>query len=348
MSEQIVFRDCPEEDKQDIRDYWDSEVRRFHRIMRRVPFDQQHLRLNVRCRPGAWEVRAVMLLPNGTLVAEDTAKSSHAALDRVSDRLASEIRKHKDLMRKDDLRRRRRRREREFVDADVFLAEQVRLEDRASFFDYVRPLLRRLRGQAHRELTLAQLEGNVHPGQLTVSDVLDETIVRAWDQFGVRPTDEPLDQWLIGLLHRVIDEYMRKAAAETPVEAVLETNAHYEVTNGWVAENEPYWGELDTVTLDEVLPDYETSEPWQDVAADEQRRWILKRLKGMPRRQRRAFLLHVLEGWSLEDIAELYGCGPGDIRDDIEKTTTRLRQQLETDPRERQAAITLRERCDRA
>jgi RNA polymerase sigma factor (sigma-70 family) len=289
-----------------------------------------------------------MLLPNGTLVAEDTAKSSHAALDRVSDRLASEIRKHKDLMRKDDLRRRRRRREREFVDADVFLTEQARLEDRVSFFAYVRPLLRRLRSQAHRELTLAQLEGNVSPGELTVSDVLDETIVRAWDQFGVRPTDEPLDQWLIGLLHRVIDEYKGEVAVETPVEAVVETDAHYEVTDGWVAENEPYWGELDTVTVDEVLPDYETSEPWQDLAADEQQRWILKRLKGMPRRQRRAFLLHALEGWSLEDIANLYGCGPSDIRNDIERTKTHLREQLETDPRERQAAIALQERRNRA
>jgi RNA polymerase sigma factor (sigma-70 family) len=152
---------------------------------------------------------------------------------------------------------------------------------------------------------------------------------------------------LIGLLHRVIDEYKRKAAAETPVEAVLETDAHYQVPDGWVAENEPYWGELDTVTFDEVLPDYETSEPWQDVAADEQRRWILNRLRDMPRRQRRAFLLHALEGWSLEDIGNLYGCGPGDIREDIERATTHLRQQLKEDPWERDAATALQERRSR-
>jgi len=333
MSKQIIFRDCPEDDKQDIRDYWDAELPRFERILRRIPSDQQHLRLNVRCRPGAWEVRAVMLLPHDTLVAEEVADNSHAALDRVSDRLVSEIRKHKNQMRKDDLRRHRRRREREFAGANDFLSEQVRLDDRPAFFDYVRPLLRRLRSQAHHEITLAQLEGNLHPGELTVSDLLDEAIVRAWDEFAVRPAGEPMDQWLIGLLHGVIDEYKQRADMEMTVEAAFEDSAPYEVVDGWVAEDEAYWGELDTVTLDEILPDHEMSEPWHHAADDEQRKWIMRHLQGMPRRQRRAFLLHVLEGWNEMDIANLFDCQADDIRDDIQKTRAHLREQLEKDPR---------------
>jgi DNA-directed RNA polymerase specialized sigma24 family protein len=140
------------------------------------------------------------------------------------------------------------------------------------------------------------------------------------------------------LLHRVIDEYKGKEAVEQSVEAALEDGTQYEVADGWVAENEPYWGELDTVTLEEVLPDCETSEPWQKIADDDQQRWILRQLRGMPRRQRRAFLLHVLEGWNEKDIADLYGCRTDDIRTDIETTRSYLREQLQKDPRYHGAA----------
>ena len=327
MSRQIVFRDCPEEDKQDIRDYWSAEGRRFDRILRRIPEEQRHLRLNVRCRPGAWETRAVLLLPNGTLVANETAGSVCAALDGVSERLTQEIRKHKDLMRRDDLRRRRERRRREFAAADAFLVDQFQLNDRTAFFDYLRPLLRRLRTQAHHELVLAQLEDSIRPGELSVSDVIDEAILRAWDEFGLRPADEPLDQWLTNLLHRIIDENKGKTTAEL---AVGPGEAD-DVADGWIADNEPYWGELEPVTLEDVLPDYETSEPWQHVADNEQRRWLLRHLRRVPRRQRRAFLLSVLEGWSEMDIADLYNCRPDDIHGDIERTKAQLRETLEAE-----------------
>jgi len=46
----------------------------------------------------------------------------------------------------------------------------------------------------------------VAPGALTVTDAFDEVLARAWARFDERPLDRPLDQWLRGLLHEVLDE----------------------------------------------------------------------------------------------------------------------------------------------
>ena len=120
------------------------------------------------------------------------------------DKLRAEIRQHKERLRHEEVHHRRCRRERDFATAEPHLTALHHERDRDVFFDLLRPLLRNLRDHARRELIIAQLEGDILPGELTVSDLLDEVLLRAWDEWNDRPRTQRLDRWLVRLLHEIL------------------------------------------------------------------------------------------------------------------------------------------------
>jgi DNA-directed RNA polymerase specialized sigma24 family protein len=218
--------------------------------------------------------------------------------------------------------------------------------------------MRQLKDHARRELIIAQLEGNIHPGELTVHDLLDEVILRAWDDWHNRPPDLPLDRWLVGLLHDVLDEKGFKPpdekggkpapkAAPEPVsiyERVREDDPRYEAEDGdimeanpewpyagqdeWAEENNPYWPFMDPLRRDETIPDEQSVEPWQELANDEMRRLVLNELRKFPHKQRRAFTLNVLDGWTIEEIAASQHRSADEVRADIQAVQAALRKRL--------------------
>jgi len=111
MAEQLLLHDCPSSLKEAVREYWQRKARRIERLLHPVPPDQQHLRLAVRWQNDRWDVRLVLILPTGTLVA-DVAAGAHewrAAIDRAAHKLAGEIRRHKQRLRHEDVYRRKAR-----------------------------------------------------------------------------------------------------------------------------------------------------------------------------------------------------------------------------------------------
>jgi DNA-directed RNA polymerase specialized sigma24 family protein/ribosome-associated translation inhibitor RaiA len=364
MAENLLIEECPAEVSEDVKAYWQKKLPRIERLLQPIPEDLRQLRFHFECDKSRYEAWAILSLPSGTLVAhsDPAYHDVHEAVDQVADRLAMEIRREKEYVRRDYVYRRRIRRRRDFMALLPRLALLRRKEDQKGFVELLRPHLRQMKDHARRELIIAQLEGNVHPGEMTVQDLLDETVIRAWDEWHQRPRDEPLDRWLVGLLHDVLDEKGlktpgggadRKSKAST--EATNEPVSIYErvraddprfdaedgdlieanpawpfaAENEWAAENNPYWPFLNPLTRDETLPDEQSAEPWQELANDEIRRVILDELKRFPRKQRRAFTLHVLDGWTIDEIASSQGRSTDEVNADIEAMRSALRQRLE-------------------
>ena len=330
MAEHVIFQDCPSGIKRAIQDYWDQKRDRLARLLERFPGDQRHLRLAVErhLQPERFEARAVLMLSTGALVAEQTSPTYQEALDLVADRLAEVIRRHKGVLQRGAKGRRHRR--------QAALAETApRLEpgapslDKESFFELLRPLLATLHDHAQHELVMAQLEGRLNLGELSVDDVFDDLITRAWDHRHRRPAHQPLDQWLVAMLHEIVDQQSAEAASVASLEEPLASDdRRYEASSGWVAENDPFWDEDEELpTLEEVVP-VNVSEPWQRMARREQHRWLLNQLRRLPRQQRRAFTLHVLEGWDESDVALLQHRPANEVRDDIETARNLLRIRL--------------------
>lgn len=338
MIEHIAFHDCPKSVKDDIHAYWEQKRPRVERLLKRTPPDQCHLRLNIWRKPPRYEVRAVLLLPTGTLVAEDMHGSPRAALDKVADQLVLELRRHRDALRKDEVQRRKRVRTQEFMDAAEILGRRVEESARPDFVEFLRPLLRRIRGHAYHELILAQLEGHVRPGELTLSDLLDEVALRAWERYAERDTAEPLDQWVVRALHEVLDERQQREAYTLASDPEIAVNdVRLEAEDGWITENEPYWGEHESLTIDELLPDHDAPEPWTKLLVKEQRQQLFTYLRRLVPTQRRAFMLHVLDGWDAEEVGMLQNRSAEEVRNDIKLARDALRTWIARDMDEESA-----------
>jgi ribosome-associated translation inhibitor RaiA len=204
MSSHLVFNGCSDTVKAGLETYWAKKLPRLQKLL--VPYrtDLQEIRLTVYCHQQnpqrSWyEARAAIHLPTGTLAAEADDEDPQVVLDRVTDTLATEIKRHKERVRKDYIFKRKSRQRADLNAAGPLFQGSAEAGRREDFFR----LLRFLRNHARHELKILELEGTLHRGEVTVDDLLDEVLVRAWERFKDRPRHLTLDVWLTGVLHEI-------------------------------------------------------------------------------------------------------------------------------------------------
>lgn len=290
------------------------------------------LRLTLDCRAPRCEAHAVLLLPTGTLAAKglSSCDAPQRAVDEAADRLVTEIHAHKAMLRREFLHRRRRRRRADLSAIVPALESRHALGDRETFVELLRPALRELSDHARRELVVAQLEGVVAPGGLSVRGLLSELVTRAWDSFEDRPRQLRLELWMTGLLHEILDqrEKVGMRAEATPHVA----DPRLSEAGGGKDELEPGWPPLEALTLASIAAVPSRGSAWERASDEEQRAWILFQLSGFPRVQRRAFALYVLEGWSDDEIAAVQRRSPEDVLLDVERVRDALEARLRDAP----------------
>ena len=139
MSEHMVFQNCSPWQKGTIRSYWSQKLTRIERLLQHFPEDQRELRLTIKHNHDRFHVRAVLLLPTGTLVAESSSQMDNDAIDAVVDKLTMELRRHRKYIRHDDSYRRKHHRRETFRHAAVLLESNLGKPDRETFFEMLRP-----------------------------------------------------------------------------------------------------------------------------------------------------------------------------------------------------------------
>jgi ribosome-associated translation inhibitor RaiA len=113
MQVRWVFNRCDGQ-KERAKSYWEEKQTRLERLLTRYQRDQQTLRLTLYRRGDrdTWELRAVLHLPTGTLVATSANDTLSEVIDTVLDELVGEIKRHNERLQKHcHYRRRRKRRE---------------------------------------------------------------------------------------------------------------------------------------------------------------------------------------------------------------------------------------------
>ncbi len=108
MISHLAFNDCDDTVKATLETYWAKKLPHLQTLL--VPYrpDLQDIHLTVYCHQQnpqrSWyEIRGAIHLPTGTLAAKAEDKNPHAALDSVTDKLVTEIKRHKEHVRQDYL-----------------------------------------------------------------------------------------------------------------------------------------------------------------------------------------------------------------------------------------------------
>lgn len=329
MSEHMVFQNCSSWQKDTIRSYWSQKLTRLDRLLQHFPEDQREFRLNVHRRPDRFDVRAVLRLPTGTLVAAGSGRMDHDAIDAVADKLAMELRKHRHVIRHDDSWRRKQHRHDTIRHPSVLPESDIREPDRQAFFEMLRPLMDRLGGHIHHELIMAQMQGRLRRRQITVEDIRDDVILRAWAGFQEKDPTEPMEIWLMRLVHDVLDEQIPETPPISLDVEPDETNSDRVAEAEEMTDSELILEEPQAMTMERTLPDQHGGEPWLELDLKDQLQWVLAELSTLSHVQRRAFTLHLLDGWDPDEIAMVQGRSSDEVRKDIRAVQDLLRSRLD-------------------
>ena len=256
-----VFNHCDDEVKETMRAYWTKKWPRLEKLLKTFPLDVQDVRLTVTChqppshRPW-YELHTVLRLPVGTVAADASDKEPPALIDQVVDTLVEEVKRRKERGSKRFLYKRKNR-------PHASPRTEPGLEHRQDFFAMFRPLLPRLAEHARHELRSLEAKGLLHRGELTVADLLDEMLTRAWRTYGDRPRGVLMETWLATLMHDAIEEWIKQEphpyrSVDQPVREELPTDEQPQV------DDQEWWawllGYRDRSTIADLLPDRESSE----------------------------------------------------------------------------------------
>ena len=173
-------------------------------------------------------------------------------------------------------------------------------------------------------------EKTLHRGEVTVDDLMDAVLVKAWEEFDNRPKRLSLDQWLTNLMLDILEQWIK----EMPRPHVsLEANAkkflpeqppHYDEEEWW----KELIGDEERLTLGDLIPDPDATDAWEQMEEEQRQNQLLSLFGELPPTQRQTFMLHVLEGYATDEIAMMQDRPESQVKADIEAARKKLRERL--------------------
>jgi DNA-directed RNA polymerase specialized sigma24 family protein/ribosome-associated translation inhibitor RaiA len=251
-------------------------------------------------------------LPSGQMAVQTKAPTAQAAVKTAFEDLLQQVRKHMDLLRASHKWQRGRRgdsarpgalvREVPFEEtlAAVF-PPTISAEDIRS---YVNANLARLDRFVEREIYFREAQETIVPESVSKEEVIDEAIASALGDGQEKPEKLALEPWLYRQALRALDRLSH--IEESNGNAVhLEDSARRPNVK---ASDEPelqFHQPDESITGETVIADARVATPEQIVVSDELLRLIASALRDLGAGPREAFILHAIEGFSVEEIAAI-------------------------------------------
>jgi DNA-directed RNA polymerase specialized sigma24 family protein len=212
---------------------------------------------------------------------------------------------------------------------DLRLLDHVVFEqDRAAFFALIDPYLGFLRRQALHELAIAEQDGELHRGEVSAADLVDEVVAAAYDRFDKR--ERPLERWLVSLLHETVDRRESETREATSIEdASPARDSSTEPDDEWAFDEIAFQDEVESAPFDETFADPDAVKPDAAAESNDERHWLVDQLRSFPLQMRRAFVLQALEGFRIAEISQVQHRSERSVAADIEAVRRAMRARLE-------------------
>jgi DNA-directed RNA polymerase specialized sigma24 family protein len=251
-------------------------------------------------------------LPSGQMAVQKSAPTAQAAVKSAFEDLLQQVNKHKQLLRASHKWRRRK----EGEDGRAQIARVPFEQTLAAVYppmvsaddvrSYINANLTRLERFVEREIYFREAQETVPPESLSKEEVIDETIAAALDDSAEKPERLALEPWLYRLALTALDRLC--ATDETNGSAVhLEDSARRPNVK---ASDEPelqFHQPDESITGATVIADARVPTPEQIMASDEMLRLIASALRDLGSGPREAFILHAVEGFSVNEIVGITG-----------------------------------------
>lgn len=253
-------------------------------------------------------------LPSGQMAVQVSAPNAAAAVKGAFEDLLQQVSRHKDILRAshkwqrgkrgDSARRGAAVREVPFEQtlAAVF-PPTISTDDIRS---YVNVNLARLERFVEREIYFREAQDSIAPDSISKEEVIDETIAAALGNGQEKPERLALEPWLYHLALRALDDISR--TDESNGNAMpLEDSARPRNVKGSDESELQFHQPDESITGATVIADARVATPEQIMASDELLRLIASSLRDLGSGPREAFILHAIEGFSVDEIVAITG-----------------------------------------
>jgi DNA-directed RNA polymerase specialized sigma24 family protein len=253
-------------------------------------------------------------LPSGQMAAQASAPNAAAAVKGAFEDLLLQVNKHKEILRASHKWKRGKRgtsvrpssvvREVPFEQtlAVVFPAT-ISSDDIRS---YVNVNLARLERFVEREIYFREAQESIPPDSLSKEEVIDETIAAALGNGQEKPERLALEAWLYRLALRALDTLSRTDESDGHA-MPLEDSARPRNVKGSDESELQFHQPDESITGATVIADARVATPEQIMASDELLRLIASALRDLGSGPREAFILHAIEGFSVDEIVAITG-----------------------------------------
>jgi DNA-directed RNA polymerase specialized sigma24 family protein/ribosome-associated translation inhibitor RaiA len=253
-------------------------------------------------------------LPSGQLAVQTKADTAAAAVKTAFEDLLQQVNKHKEILRASHKWQRSRRGNSARPGAPV---HEVPFEQTmAAVFpptisaddvrSYVNANLARLDRFVEREIYFREAQETIPSDTVSKEEVIDEAIAAALSEGEEKPERLALEPWLYRQALRALDRLSRDD--ESNGNAVhLEESARRPNVKGSDEPELQFHQPDESITGETVIPDSRVATPEQIMASDELLRLIATALRDLGSGPREAFILHAVEGFSVEEIVAITG-----------------------------------------
>ncbi len=329
MNIQWFFSNCSKKIKSEIRTYWQHKLSEIERLASVIPTSAKKIRLSVYYHPKRveqYEARAVLEIPGRSLAVQSSAVTLTATLDTLADGLAAAVQKYKNLVHHTFRQQRKQRNVADLASSLPMLIEDEKSNRKESFFALLRPIVTFLEEQAKRELTILEMEGVVKPDFIASEELVDEVVVKAWEQFSEKPEDKTLEHWLTSLLYELLQTIEWESSQFISLDEIFDMQEiDHSAEADWMAE---VIDSEDKLTIAELLPDEQASAIWEEMGSNEQKGYLYSGLQQLSALSRQAYMLSSVEEYSPDEIANIQNRSAKDVKFDIIKGREALQDHL--------------------
>ncbi len=266
-------------------------------------------------------------LPSGQMAAHESAETAAAAIKSAFNDLLVQIGKHKQQLRRTHDWRRRTPEQRPvsqipFEETAAALPLTATSEDVRS---YVNANFRRLQLFVEREIQFRESSGDLYPDSVCAEEVVDQAVADALDDVVEKPDRIGIQPWFYRLAIRAMNDF---AARRAQGSGEIELHAKRAPREERASDEEAlqFHQPDETVTNESSIADRGAANPEEIAYTDEMVALVQHALKGAAPEDRETFVLHALEGFSVEEIAAITDRNRSQVEFSIVRARQRLRQ----------------------
>ncbi len=269
-------------------------------------------------------------LPSGQMASHETSPNAVTAVKVAFDDIIEQLKKHKQLLRNQHSWPRRRGPQRAEISTvpfeDTLAAVKPEQVSASDISEYINVNFPRLRRYIERELRYREDQDQLLAGSITVEDVVNEAIANALSDQQEKPERMKLEPWI----HRLAVEAINHLSTDGHDEGriPLERSRGEQNVRGTDEAILQFHQPDEKLFEENVIADTAANNPEELAARRELIDQIETALRDAGRNEREAFIFYTIEGFTLDEIADITNHTVEEVRAAITRAREHLQRAL--------------------